>query len=91
MTWYHVLLGLSVAALAFAVLQLTGTDRVAWSNPTRRLAYVALAIFGFALALGIAFADDSRITSAMLVGWAVGIGAGAVRSASSSRSGRSAR
>ena len=85
MTWYHVLLGLTVAVLTFATLQLTGVDRAAWADPARRLAYIALGVFGVALALGSAFGENAKPLSAMAVGWGVGLAVGGVRAARSTR------
>lgn|GEM_PF-5455771 len=88
MTWYHLLLLGAVAVSTYATLQLTGVDRVAWSNPARRLAYIALAVLGLALALGTALGEDARSTSAMLVGWAIGVGVGSIRASVVARSQR---
>lgn len=85
MTWYHVVLGASVAFVVYSTLQLTGLDRAAWASGPRRLTYIAVGVLGLVLVGNFAIGDGSAAISAMAVGWIIGFGAGSLKYATASK------
>jgi len=79
MPWYHLILAASVALVTYTTLRLTGFDRVAWADPKRRLAYIAILAIGIALSANSMVGESSMPLSAMAVGWAVGVGVAAAQ------------